>query len=389
LSLWLGADCWMLGDMALLSRRLILGGATVFICTPAVLRKVRSNDDNFQVLQTVTASIKGAALPSSTGQIVPRALAEEVVATNLKLAPKFGYRVGANGSFADPISGITILQGYVAAAPDYIIPALPAPEGPRPQTIKPRSWNQDTLKLFIWGQSIAANAGYGLHAARNADKTFVYSDGNYYPCIDPIVGAEGDSGSVWSRFADFILGRSINNSPVSQVVICCCAQGSTSINDWAPGGSEAPRLVRSLSDYLAIVGQPTHLAYSQGESDVNVLSTEQWFDRWQKMVASLRSLGCTSKIWTSIETICNVRTAADPFDEDVIRRTPDSYVRIEIGRQKIRAAQRLAGTFGPDARPGPNLDMIDWHLRACGDGCHFGARGLAMAAQAWATALTN
>jgi len=107
------------------------------------------------------------------------------------------------------------------------------------------------------------------------------------------------------------------------------------------------------------------------------------------MLASVRNLGCTSKIWTSIESICNVRTAADPFDEDVIRRLPNSYVHIEVGRQNIRAAQRLAATFDPDSRPGPNLDLIDWHLRACGDGCHFGERGLAMAAQAWASALTN
>jgi hypothetical protein len=119
------------------------------------------------------------------------------------------------------------------------------------------------------------------------------------------------------------------------------------------------------------------------------MSTDQWFDQWRKMLASVRNLGCKSKIWTSIETICNIRTASDPFDEEVIRRPPNYYIKTEVGRQSIRAAQRMAGTFGPDTRPGPNLDLIDWHLRACGDGCHFGERGLAMAAQAWAAALTN
>jgi hypothetical protein len=375
--------------MALLSRRLVLGGATALICAPAVLRKACANDDNIQVLQTVTASIKGAALPSSTGQIVPRALAEEVIATNLNLAPKFGYRVEPDGSFADPASGITILQGYVAAAPDYIIPAYPAAEDARPHPIEPEAFGKGTLKLFVWGQSLAANCGHGRYAARNADKTCVYAGGNFYPCSDPIVGSDGPGGSVWSPFADSMLGRPINNTTVNQVVIGCCAQRSTSITDWAPGGSEAPKLLRRLSDYIANVGQPTHLAYSQGEQDVGILSTEQWVDRWQAMLASVRNLGCVSKIWTSIETICNVRTAADPFDEDVIRRLPDSYVQIEIGRQNIRAAQRMAGALGPDTRPGPNLDLIDWHLRACGDGCHFGERGLAAAGRAWATALTN
>jgi Carbohydrate esterase, sialic acid-specific acetylesterase len=374
--------------MALLTRRLVLCGATALVCAPAVLRKACANDDNINVLQTVSASKKGAALPSSTGQIVPTTLAKEVIATNLRLAPKFGYRVEPNGSFTDPISGITIRQGYVAAAPDYNIPAYPA-EAQRPHPIEPVAFGKGTFKLFVWGQSIAANCGHGRYSAHNADKTCVFADGHFYPCSDPIVGADGPGGSVWSHFADSILGRRFHNSTVNQVIIGCCAQGSTSIDDWAPGGSEAPRLLRCLSDYLTNVGQPTHLAYSQGESDLYTFSTEQWVDRWQTMLASIRKLGCTAKIYTSIETICNLRTANDPFDEDVIRETPDSYIKTEISRQNIRAAQRMVGMLGPDTRPGPNLDLIDWHLRACGDGCHFGERGLAMAAQAWAAALTN
>jgi hypothetical protein len=374
--------------MAILSRRLALVGAATSICAPAILRKVSANNDNADVLQTVVASTGGKALPSSTGQIVPRALADEVIADNRKLAPRFGYRLEHDGSFTDPVSGITIRQGYVPAAPDYTIPGYPAAEDAWPQPIHPAAWSEGTLKLFVWGQSLAANSGYGRYAARNTERTCVYVNGNFYPCRDPIVGPGGSGGSVWSRFADSVLGRPINNTTVNQVVIGCCARDSTSVSDWAADGGQASVLHRSLSDYIANVGEPTHLAFSQGEQDVGVLSTERWFDRWQAMVASIRNLGCKAKIWTSIETICNIRTTDDPFDESVIRRLPDSYVRIEVGRQSIRAAQRLAGTSGPDARPGPNLDMIDWHLRACGDGCHFGERGLAMAAQAWATALT-
>ena len=375
--------------MASLSRRVVLGGAAAFVCAPGALREARASDDSIQVLQTVTASLKGAALPSSTGQIVPQALAKEVIATNLNLAPKYGYRVGPNGSFTDPATGITVSQGYVRAAPNYIIPVYPAAEDARPHPIRPKAFSKGTLKLFVWGQSLAANSGHGRYAARNAEKTCVFADGNFYPCSDPIVGAEGPGGSVWSRFADSILGYPINNTTVRQVVIGCCAQGGTSITDWAPDGRQAETLHRCLSDYIANVGQPTHLAFSQGETDIYTLSTEQWFDRWRAMLASVRKLGCMSKIWTSVETVCNLRTVADPFDEPVIRKTPDTYIMTEAGRQNIRAAQRMAGELGPDTRPGPNLDLVDWHLRACGDGCHFGERGLAMAAQAWATALTN
>jgi hypothetical protein len=137
--------------------------------------------------------------PPSTGQVVPRTLAEEVIAANQKLAPSFGYRVEHDGSFTDPVSGITIQQGYVPAAPDYIIPKLPATEVTPPQAVNPQSWGQSTLKIFVWGQSLAANAGYGRYAERNADKTFVYANGNYYPCIDPIAGAEGGAAAVCGR----------------------------------------------------------------------------------------------------------------------------------------------------------------------------------------------
>jgi hypothetical protein len=79
--------------MAFLTRRLVLGGAAALFGTSAVLRKAHASNDNINVLQTVTASISGVALPSSTGQIIPLRLAEEVIATNQNLAPKFGYRV--------------------------------------------------------------------------------------------------------------------------------------------------------------------------------------------------------------------------------------------------------------------------------------------------------
>src|ERR1700687_5745776 len=162
--------------MALLTRRLILTGATTLIATPAVLRKAFADNGNIDVLQIVTASIKGTALPSSTGQIVPRAIADEVIATNRKLAPQFGYRVGDDGSFTDPASGIAILQGYVPAAPDYVIPAYP-PEGARPQPIEPESWGQGTLKLFVWGQSLASNGGHGREGARILERKFVFEGG--------------------------------------------------------------------------------------------------------------------------------------------------------------------------------------------------------------------
>jgi hypothetical protein len=148
-----------------------------------------------------------------------------------------------------------------------------------------------------------------------------------------------------------------------------------------------PGLVAAMSDFMTHVGMPAHLAYSRGQSDAGPTTTQQWIDLWFAMLNSVRALGCTSKIWTAIDTVCNYRDATDPADQGVITLTPDAYIDKEVGRQAIRAAQIHVGTFNVNTLQGPNLDAIDWRLRAYGDGCHFGELGLTAGGQAWAAAL--
>jgi hypothetical protein len=374
--------------MAFFTRRLVLGGATTLIAQ-AAMRKASASDADTDVLQTVTAYSKGVELPSSTGQIVSRALAEEVIATNKSLAANLGYTVNPDGSFTDPTTQITILLSYVPAAPFYDIPPHPMCGGPppMPNSVTPDTFDAQTAKVFVWGQSHAANAGRGRFTAVSP-KTWVYNNGLYYPCSDPIIGAEGTDGSVWSRFADAAIGRTYNGSPVTRVVIGNCASGSTSINDWAPGGSKHSRLRLHLTDFMHNVGLPTHLCFSQGGTDVGQMTLLQWHNQWLAMLKDVRdNLGCNSKIFTSIEASGNLRTADDPADKDVINRTPDSYIFLEKGRSTIRAAQASVQNLNASVGAGPNLDQIDWRLRAYGDGLHFGELGLTAAGHAWAEAL--
>ena len=130
------------------------------MCSSAVLPKTYVKNDNINVLQTVTASINRTALPPSTGQIIPRALAEEVIATNRKLALNFGYRLEHDGSFTDPATAISIRQGFVSAAPHYIIPAYTAPKHLEPSPVRPALVSRGAFRLFAQGQSLAANNGY-------------------------------------------------------------------------------------------------------------------------------------------------------------------------------------------------------------------------------------
>jgi hypothetical protein len=142
------------------TRRSVLRGGTALMCSSAVLPKTYVKNDNINVLQTDTASINRTALPPSTGQIIPRALAEEIIATNRKLAPNFGYRLEHDGSFTDPATAISIRQEFVPAAPHYIIPAYTAPKHLEPSPVRPALVSRGAFRLFARGQSLAANNGY-------------------------------------------------------------------------------------------------------------------------------------------------------------------------------------------------------------------------------------
>jgi hypothetical protein len=370
-------------------RRFIRSCGALAVMAPAIeWPLIRKAYADIPVLQTVTASVNGTPLPSSTGQIVDQSVAQDVIATNQRLAPRFGYIVNRDGSFTDPVSGVTVLQDFVSATPFFDTPTHPVAGGtpPPPPTIAPGSWGPGTVKIFCWGQSVASNSLRGRYTAITPAAWIYGGDGKFYPCSDPIVGPDGTDGSVWSRLPDAVIGRSYNGVIVNQVVIGGCARGGTSVNDWAPGGPQNPMLLRKVADFIDTVGMPTHLAYSQGEADVTLLTKDQWFNQWLAMLNSVRGVGCISKIWSSIETICNLRSAADPNDHQVIYRTPDSYIDIEVSRQAIRSAQMRAA-FNENTLQGPNLDLIDWRLRACGDGCHFGELGATAAASAWAAAL--
>ena len=165
------------------------------------------------VLQTVTAWVNGNPLPSTTGQIIDQSQADQVIATNKRLAATLGYTVNPDGSFTDPTTHITILQSYVPAAPFYDIPPHPMCGGPpaTPNPVTPDTFDAQTAKVFVWGQSHAANAGRGRYTAVSP-KTWVYNNGLYYPCSDPIIGAEGIDGVVdvignYTAFHDLLGAR--------------------------------------------------------------------------------------------------------------------------------------------------------------------------------------
>lgn len=118
------------------------------------------------------------------------------------------------------------------------------------------------------------------------------------------------------------------------------------------------------------------------------MATQQWINQWSAMLTTIRNIGCDSKIWTSVET-CNGSAFRfnNPPDPEVVNLPPDYYINAELSRLRIRGAQTGVQNLSGYSGAGPNLDLIDWRLRAYGDGVHFGELGLMIAGQAWARAL--
>ena len=56
----------------------------------------------------------------------------------------------------------------------------------------------DTIVLLVMGQSNAANAGEKKYEA-HCENTFNYFEEILYPLKDPLKGANGEAGRVWSR----------------------------------------------------------------------------------------------------------------------------------------------------------------------------------------------
>ena len=335
------------------------------------------------VLQTLRAWTTDGPLPSSTGQIIERGLAEEIIETNRAQAKGDGLRLHSDGSITDPETGISIQQDYIEAAPFYDTPAHPmCGEAPPALPEKPiESIELGTLKVFSWGQSHVSNAGRS-RATSQSSSTWAWTGGRSYPASDPFPGADGTDGSIWPRFVDLAIGRPIENTRVDSVIVGCCARGGTFMADWTAGGRLNRLLTDELSGFLTACGQPTFLHFCQGPGDTLSMTTEQWYEAFKAMLTSVRSTGCTSPILIDTDTMCNLRDAANPPSNEAMSRSARLLLRYEAGRKAIRAAQALAASINRNTLPGANVDVVPWEYRAYGDGCHFGELGLIWHAKA-------
>lgn len=122
----------------------------------------------------------------------------------------------------------------------------------------------DTVVLLVMGQSNAANFGETKYTA-TCTQSLNFYNGNYYALSDPLFGAKGVGGSVWSRLGDML----VQNRFAKYVIIAPVAIGGTSIQTWAPGGANNHLITETIAALHAKGLKITHVLWHQENQTIH------------------------------------------------------------------------------------------------------------------------
>jgi hypothetical protein len=228
----------------------------------------------------------------------------------------------------------------------------------RPAVTLPKTAPGRTMIALVFGQSNAGNSGESRGQPHPG--VFEFYRGRIYEARDPLLGATGNGGSVWLRFA----AKAIASGAYDTVVLVPFAVGTSDVASFAPGGS----LHAGLLAVIAGAGERglafTHLLWEQGEADAFARTPgETYRQRFSAMIASIRGIGVDAPIYVARTTRC---AKVRPSDD--------------VGNAQSGLANPAAGIFA-----GPDLDKLGLADRY--DGCHFSSEGLEHAAELWLRAI--
>lgn len=220
------------------------------------------------------------------------------------------YIVGAY-SAAKNLWPIPILRQIKSSLKVSIIKQSPIPTEERQVTVYGRYEKIDTkteiscprqtdntVVALVFGQSNAANS-HGQRILQNSPRIVNLFNGKCYVASDPLLGASGNAGSVWT-----LLGtKLIATGKYDNIIFVPAGMGGSAIKSWAQGGE----LNAMLGDVIQ-VSQPkynfTHIIWHQGESDLVVKTTkDEYKQNFYSMLKTIRDNGVNRPIHVSIATI--------------------------------------------------------------------------------------
>ncbi len=225
--------------------------------------------------------------------------------------------------------------------------------------------------LMTFGQSNSANAGQDKYIPVGAVANFNIHDNKCYKAEDPLLGPDGQGGSVWGVLAD----KLIVAGHYDNVLIVPFGIGGSSLEQWQQESRFFPILVKAVGAITEVGISPTHILWHQGETDADIgTSEDEYFDMFSALVEHVRAGGIAAPIYPAIATHCQISL-------------PGREVSVQPGTTSVRRAQeRLPVISGVVL--GPDTDVIQGSLYRH-DNCHFNAKGMQAHAGAWLGALTG
>ena len=210
------------------------------------------------------------------------------------------------------------------------------------------------MVALVFGQSNAANWGQGRRTA--GANVQVFYKGRFYRASDPIKGADGEGGSVWTRLGDKLIAAKLYD----KVIFVPVARGGSEIVRWGPNGDLNGVLMDTISATQKSKLKFTHLFWHQGEAD-NRLKTsgEVYKQEFLGMVKKIRAAGIDAPLYVATATICS-----------------EFKINPELRKAQTDVVNPAQNTFA-----GPDTDTLGLELRH--DWCHFNSKGLDQHADLW------
>ena len=211
----------------------------------------------------------------------------------------------------------------------------------------------------IWlalGQSNAAN--FAQDRSDGGPGVGAFDGRGCAPARDPLPGADGDGGSLWTPLARaWVLER---RAP--RVLIAATAQSATSVAEWQPGQRLHRRALATIEALSKRGLRVTRILWVQGEADAILETPGGVYER--RLAAALEPLH---------------RASGAPVHIARVGRCGDAF------SPAVRAAQDGIVASRDWARAGPDLDRIGPEERH--ERCHFARSGQRRAVALWLEAL--
>jgi hypothetical protein len=215
-----------------------------------------------------------------------------------------------------------------------------------------------TMVALAFGQSNAGNHGETVY--RPKYPVYNLFKGRCYRAEDPLLGATGDRGSVWSRLGDLL----VQSRMYDKVLIISIGVGSTTIDQWAEGGYLHSRIVNAINEARKNGLTITHMFWVQGGSEKNtagdVKNKKNYRKKFLNMLGSIRSMGVAAPIYVAVSTF-----NGSGFNND------------------IQSAQRELADSKNKIYAGPDNDLLYLDRSNEWERVHLSNRGLEKCARTW------